>query len=535
MRGAFFGPSMIDRRSLLRAAAAGTAGLAAGGFAVPGLAAEGLSFGATEPFSFEALSARVQGIAGRPYAAPQPAKPDVLWRIDYDAHGRIRYKTDLALFADGPGRFPVTFFHLGRFFQKPVHMHVVENGQAREILYDDRYFDMPPDSPAHELPASSGFAGFRFQEPRDGQLDWHRNDWVAFLGASYFRAIGELGQYGLSARGVAINTVVYDRAEEFPDFTHIWFETPAPRSDSVTVYALMDGPSVVGAFRFVMRRDAAVTMDIDAALVLRRDVARLGLAPMTSMFWFSETAKPTMADWRPEVHDSDGLAMWTGTGEHIWRPLNNPRGIQVSAFSDTTPRGFGLLQRDRVFDHYQDGVFYDRRPSLWVEPRGDWGGGTVQLVENPTDDEIHDNINVMWVPAAPATAGRRFDLSYRLHWAADEPFASPLARCVATRLGNGGQPGTDRPRGVRKFLIEFAGGPLKDMPAGTLPEPVLTASRGAFSYIRTEAVPNDVPGHWRAQFDLTAPGTEPVELRCYLRSGDQILSETWLYQYHPAA
>jgi glucans biosynthesis protein len=524
---------MIERRSFLRAAALGTAGLAAHGFEAPALAAAGLNLGRSTSFSYDELKARVRDMARQPYSAPAPAQPEVLWRIDYDAHGKIRYKTDLAVFAEGPGRYPVTFFHLGRFFQKPVHMHVVEGGQAREILYDARYFEMPGDSPAHELTAGTGFAGFRFQESRDGKLDWRRNDWVAFLGASYFRAIGELAQYGLSARGIAINTVVYDKPEEFPDFTHIWFETPAAGSDAVTVYALLDGQSIVGAYRFVMRRGASVIMDIDASLVLRRDVERLGLAPMTSMFWYSETAKATMVDWRPEVHDSDGLAMWTGSGEHIWRPLNNPRSIQVSAFSDQTPRGFGLLQRDRNFDHYQDGVFYDRRPSLWVEPKGDWGRGTVQLVENPTDDEIHDNINAMWVPAGPAAAGRSFDLSYRLHWAADEPFPSPLARCVATRLGNGGQPGTDRPRGVRKFLLEFLGGPLKDLPPGNLPEPVLTASRGAFSYIRTEAVPNDVPGHWRAQFDLTTSGDEPVELRCFLRSGDQILSETWLYQYHP--
>jgi glucans biosynthesis protein len=524
---------MIDRRAFLSTAALGTAGLAASGFSSPALAASGLSLGAAFPFSFDALRARVRDLAARPYAAPAPAQPDVLFRIDYDQHGRLRYRTDLALFEDGPGRFPVTFFHLGRFFQKPVRMHVVEGGSAREIQYDARYFEMPPDSPAHELTAGTGFAGFRFQEARDGRLDWRRNDWVAFLGASYFRAIGELAQYGLSARGLAVNTVVQDRPEEFPDFTHIWFETPAPGSDTVTVYALLDGQSAVGAYRFAMRRGAAVIMDIDAHLILRRDVARLGLAPMTSMFWYSETAKPTMVDWRPEVHDSDGLAMWTGAGEHIWRPLNNPRGLQVSAFSDQSPRGFGLLQRDRNFDHYLDGVYYDRRPSLWVEPKGDWGRGSVQLIENPTDDEIHDNINAMWVPAEPALAGKTFDLSYRLHWAADQPYPTSLARCVATRLGNGGQAGTDRPRGLRKFMVEFLGGPLSDLPPGALPEPVLTASRGGFSYIRTEAVPNDVPGHWRAQFDLTTTGTEPVELRCFLRHRGQVLSETWLYQYHP--
>jgi glucans biosynthesis protein len=530
---------MIDRRHLLRSAAAATAGLAASGFAPPALASAGLTYGAPTSFSFDALKERVRRMGKEAYTAPQPARPDVLHRLDYDQHGQIKFKTDLALWAEGPSPFPVTFFHLGRYFQKPVRMHVVDMGQAREILYEDHYFDMPATSPARELGKTTGFAGFRFQERRDGKLDWRNNDWVAFLGASYFRAIGENFQYGLSARGLAVNTVVHDVPEEFPDFTQVWFETPAQGGDTVTVYALMDGPSVAGAYRFMMRRDNKVVIDVDSFLMLRRDVTRLGIAPLTSMFWYSETAKPTMIDWRPEIHDSDGLAMWTGAGERIWRPLNNPPRSQVSAFSDATPRGFGLLQRDRSFDHYLDGVFYDRRPSLWIEPRGDWGRGTVQLVENPTDDEIHDNIVAMWVPSEPARAGQDLSYSYRTVWAAEEPDPTPLARCVATRLGNGGAPGTARPRGVRKFMLEFLGGPLKDLPVGLRPEPVLTASRGSFSYIRTEAVPNDVPGHWRVQFDLAAEGREPVELRCYLKGGSgaaggpAVLSETWLYQYHP--
>ncbi len=203
--------------------------------------------------------------------------------------------------------------------------------------------------------------------------------------------------------------------------------------------ALLDGPSAAGAYRFRMRRTKSVVMDIEASLHLRKDVGRFGLAPLTSMYWFSETAKPTAVDWRPEVHDSDGLALWTGTGERIWRPLRNPPRTMVSAFSDERPRGFGLMQRDRLFDHYQDGVYYDRRPSLWVEPLGDWGKGSVQLVENATDDEIHDNVVAMWVPAEPARAGSSHDLAYRLHWVAGNPTratspaSSRPARAMAAR------------------------------------------------------------------------------------------------------
>jgi glucans biosynthesis protein len=253
------------------------------------------------------------------------------------------------------------------------------------------------------------------------------------------------------------------------------------------------------------------------------------------MYWYSEKTKPTAVDWRPEIHDSDGLAIWTGPGERIWRPLNNPPHIITSAFVDENPRGFGLLQRDRSFDHYLDGVYYDRRPSLWIEPLGRWERGSVQLVEIPTDDEIHDNIVAMWVPSEPARAGQALEFRYRMFWTADEPFPTPLARCVGTRMGNGGQAGTVRPKGIRKFMVEFKGEPLTRLGRGIIPRPILSASRGEFSNLITEAVPNDVPGHWRTQFDLTVSGTEPVEMRCYLRNDDQVLSETWLYQYHPSA
>lgn len=529
----------LDRRTLLTGAGA-TATLAALGFTPEALAQQGLKLGQAEDFTFEALKAQAKQMAAQEYQPPPSPRPDVLQRIDYDAHGKIRFKPEMALWANGPSPWPVTFFHLGRYFQKPVRMHVVEAGRAREIIYDESYFEMPADSPARGLPTGAGFAGFRFQESRSGHpgrkgetLDWKKNDWVAFLGASYFRAIGELYQYGLSARGLAIDPAVAGRSEEFPDFTHIWLETPKDGAEYVTVYALISGPSVAGAYRFRMHRGKGVTMEIETAIHLRKDVERLGIAPLTSMFWYSETLKPTAIDWRPEVHDSDGLALWTGPGERAWRPLNNPPRTIASAFVDNNPRGFGLMQRDREVGHYLDGVLYERRPSLWVETEGDWGRGSVQLIEIPTDDEIHDNIVAMWVPEASARAGNAYNYRYTLHWLADEPFPTTLGRVVATRLGNGGQPGTARPKGVRKFMVEFLGPALETIPFGVKPEVVLSASRGSFSYVFAEAMPDDVPGHWRAQFDLTVGGSEPVELRCYLKAGDTVLTETWLYQYLP--
>ncbi len=528
---------MIDRRKFLIST---TAALATIGFKGSAFASQALKLASGEHFSFDILIEGARKLSSQPYV-PLPVPPDdILDKIDYEALQKISFKIDYALFAEGRLPYPVTFFHMGKFSRSPVRMHVVEDGPggtvAREIVYDESYFDMPPDSPAHALGKGSGFAGFRFQESKLGdqaKLDWHKNDWVSFLGASYFRAIGELYQYGLSARGIAVDVAVPDRSEEFPTFTDIYFAPQKPDSELVTVYALLNGPSITGAYRFDMRRDKAVLMDVDSTIFLRKDISRLGIAPMSSMYWFSETIKPTAVDWRPEVHDSDGLALWTGIGERIWRPLNNPAATFASAFNDENPRGFGLLQRDRDFDHYLDGVHYELRPNLWVEPLEHWGKGSVQLVEIPTDDEIHDNIVAMWVPADPATAGKNYRFQYRLHWVAGEPFAPSMARCVATRLGNGGHPGQPRPKGVRKFMIEFHGGQLGSLPFGVKPEPVLWASRGDFSYIFTEAVPDNVSGHWRAQFDFTVAGRDPVEMRLFLKCGTEVLSETWSYDYHP--
>ncbi|MGH6828749.1 MAG: glucan biosynthesis protein [Rhizomicrobium sp.] len=524
---------MADRRSFLLSS---VAVIGAGTLPAWGQGTNGLKLGPRRAFSFGSLAAEAQALAARPYVVPPPLPASLLDRIDYEALGKIHFDTDYALFRDGPGQFPATFFLLGRYSRTPARMYVVEEAaEAREIIYDSAYFVMPPGSPAHVLPAGAGFGGFRFQESRLGDpaiRDWRTNDWVAFQGASYFRAIGELYEYGISARGLTVNVATPGVPEEFPAFTRFYFETPAAVTDRMTVYAFLEGASVAGAYRFVLERTKAVVMEVEARIFQRAN-ATIGLTPLTSMYWFSETKKPTAIDWRPEVHDSDGLAMWAGSGERIWRPLNDPKTVVTSSFEDSNPRGFGLFQRDRVFDHYLDGVHYERRPSLWVEPLDNWGEGSVELVEIPTDDEINDNIVAYWRSRTPSGAGSSLSLRYRLYWTAKEPFPPPLAVCVATRLGRGGQPGKPRPKGVTKFVVEFLGGPLKGLAYGTLPEAVLSAPSGRFSYVFTEAVPDGVDGHWRAQFDFRAASADPVEMRLYLRLGGRTLTETWLYQYHP--
>lgn len=502
-----------------------------------------LTFGPAEPFQFDALKARARDLAAKPYIAPPRPSPEIVSKIDYGIHGSLRYRVDRAVNADGPGHFPVTFFHLGQYFQKSVRMFQLTGGQAREIIYKPSLFDMPADSIARGVSDNAGFAGFRFQESREGQpnranngkLDWKTNDWAAFLGASYLRAIGADYQYGMSARGLAIDTAVAGLTEEFPDFTDFYIENASDKA--ATVYALLSGPSVAGAYKFRLERGKGVTMDVEASLHLRQTVTRFALAPLTSMYWYSETNRTVSPDWRPEVHDSDGLALWTGGGERIWRPLNNPPRTTVSSFTDDNPKGFGLLQRDRNYGNYLDGVHYERRPSVWVEPKGDWGRGAVQLIEIPTDDEVNDNIVAAWVPTEPVKAGQTVEIAYRLHWQNDAPDPGPLARTIATHTGLGGEPGTTiRPKTNRKFIVEFIGGPLAMLPAGAIPEAILSTSRGRIGpRTFTEALANDVPGHWRTIFDVEVTGSDPVELRLFLRSAGQILTETWAYQYHPSA
>lgn len=491
---------------------------------------KGLNFGKAQPFSYEALIERARLAAAKPYEPPYRPAPSVVKRIDYEVHGKIRFKSDSALDATGPGRYPATFFHLGMFFQKSVKMYALRDGQAREILYSPAYFDMPADSIARKLPKDSGFAGFRLHESRK-RSDWKTQDWIAFLGASYFRTIGSLNQYGLSARGLAVNTTA-PGGEEFPDFVEFYLESPTKDDEPVAIYALLDSPSVTGAYRFLCRRKSGVVMDVENVVFLRADVAQLGISPLTSMFWFSEYDKPFRMDWRPEVHDSDGLALWTGSGERLWRPLKNPSRVVTSSFVDKNPRGFGLLQRDRVFEHYLDGVHYDKRPSLWVEPLGDWGAGSVQLVEIPTDDEIHDNIVAFWVPDNPAKKGASYRFRYRMHWQGEEPYpTSNSARVFATRIGRGGEPGKPRPKDVTKFVVEFAGDSLEKLPKDAKVSARITTSRGKISYVFAEQIPSTK--RYRAQFDLTVDGSDPVELRLFLANGKQTLSETWAFQFEP--
>ncbi|HEY4069190.1 MAG TPA: glucan biosynthesis protein D [Burkholderiaceae bacterium] len=518
----------MQRRTLLGTAATAAAfGPAA--LLSPAAQAAGLKpLGKPQRFDFATLKGQARALAAVPYQPAQKPLPPGIANLDWDQYQAIRFRPEHALWTDDKLRFRVELFHLGLFFKRPVRMFEVAGNQAQELAYDPAMFDYGKSGVnGARQPADLGFAGWRFKFHLAPQFDV-----AAFLGASYFRATSGSRQYGLSARGLAIDTGM-PRPEEFPEFVAYYLERPAPDSNTLVVYGLLDSPSVAGAYRFAITPGDTTLMEIDSALYARKDIERLGIAPCTSMFQFGENDHRKANDWRPEIHDSDGLSMQTGNGEWLWRPLRNPRSLSFNAFADHGPRGFGLLQRDRDFANYQDdGVFYDRRPSLWVEPKGDWGAGAVDLVEIPTNDETFDNIVAFWNPADKPKPGQEFLIGYRLYWCREAPSQPPLARCVATRTGLGGIVGQKRNHFAWRFAVDFAGGDLALVDAATRVEPVISVSRGKLEL--TSARPLGAIQGWRAMFDLVPDAsTDPITLRLFLRVDGQPLTETWLYEWSP--
>jgi periplasmic glucans biosynthesis protein len=477
--------------------------------------------GPAQPFSWDKLKAQAAALARKPYA-PRAKPPAGVADVTYDALNSVQYKTSatqLRLAGKGGG---VRFFPINHFQPQPVEIFLVEGNVARPFHYDPALFDMPQDGPLAKLGRNGGFSGFRVMNPSGS------SDWLAFAGASYFRSSGALDQYGLSARGIAIDSGG-PMAEEFPDFTHFWLGRGA--DGSVLVDALMQGPSVTGAYRFTNRKtDDGVFQDVEAAIFVRKDIQRLGIAPLTSMFWYDQAERRKATDWRPEVHDSDCLLILNGNGERLLRPLQNPDGANFSSFADKGPKGFGLLQRDRNHDHYQDdGVFYEKRPSLWVEPKGDWGAGAVTLIELPTNTETNDNVVAFWSPAQPAKAGTQFDLSYRLSWIAGEPLPEGPARVVDLWRGDAGRPGQDVIKGATKLVVDFAGPALRGLGRSSGVAADLSVNGGKAGEPAAYPVVGQAD-RWRLMVDIMPAGKGPVDVRVGLRKGTTPLTEVCLTQ-----
>lgn len=487
--------------------------------ALPGLRA------AEPAIDFEALQFRAKLIAAQPFKEKPSRVPASLREFNYDDYRMIQFDPALAWWSNERRPFELQFFHPGGLYNRTVELNELVGAESKRIEYSPRMFRYRGKKP-WSVPADIGFAGFRIEHAlnQPDKLD----EVAVFLGASYFRALARAQHYGLSARGLALNTG--DPAgEEFPVFEEFWIERPAADAKSVTVYALMDSPSVTGAYQFVITPGVETVIRVRMVVYCRKNPRVFGVAPLTSMFAHGENSGWSQADYRPEVHDSDGLLLATGTGEWIWRPLTNPGTVRVTTFADGAPRGFGLLQRDRQFEHFDDlEACYQMRPSVWVEPLGHWGPGSVRLVELPTADEINDNIAAFWMPAQLPPPGEPIAFEYNLHWMTDPGPRPPAGFVASTRLAN-----VMGRRELKRFVVEFTGGDLTAAPDDPEIEAVVTVGAGARQEGAAVVQRNRFANTWRVVFELKPdPSAPPVELRCFLRKGQHVLTETWSYLWN---
>jgi glucans biosynthesis protein len=485
---------------------------------------------ATIPFSFDLLIDRMRDAASRPYVEPTMELPDIIAKLSYDEYKQIAFRPDRALWADTRSLFRLEAFQMGWLFKTPVRLFEVDGGRANPIVFSGEDFEYrPPLDPADFRDLKmAGVAGFRLHFPlnRPDVFD----EVVVFQGASYFRALGRGSVYGLSSRGIAINTAT-DKPEEFPLFTEFYIERPAPNATDLTLYATLEGPSVTGAFQFRIAPGEETATDVTARFFFRSDIQQIGIAPMNSMFLFGESNHYVFDDYRLQVHDSDGLEIVErGGGRRVWRALNNPVSLANSFFAEDSPQSFALLQRQRAYSDYEDAeAHYERRPSLRVEPNGEWGKGNIQLVEIPSDLEQNDNVVAYWTPAQPAAAGGSLDVTYRLTWGDLKRTDNLLGMAIATRTGVGGPSGIKNEAGLRKFVVDFAGGGLGDLPPETKIDAKTNVVGGEI--VGSTVFKVDVDGAWRLAFDVRPASDAPLELSATLTYGERVLTETWQYQW----
>lgn len=483
-----------------------------------------------QAFSFDILTEAARQRAASPDPAAPPMDP-LLAQLDYDDYQRIAFRPDRSVFAtENPG-WQVQPFHTGWLFDRPVKLFQVKDDTAEPLDFSARDFeyrqgisvDLPDDF------ALPGVAGFKLTGPLN-RADI-QDEVLAFLGASYFRGLGTGNRYGLSARGLAVDSVL-PMPEEFPRFSAFWIEQPEPGTQQITIWASMDSARVTGAWQFVVHPGPTTVMDVTARLFFREAPAQIGIAPLVSMFMFGGVNRARFDDFRPQVHDSDGLRIERADGDVIWRALNNPDRVASSYFAETQPRRFGLHQRSRRFDNFDDAeARYELRPSLDVEPLGDWGSGSVRLFEIPTDLEVHDNIGAFWVPDAPVVPGALTEFAYRLHWGMLNPDpASDLAWVAQTSAGVGGAAGMSNPPDTRKFVVDFQGGLLGRTPEGNQDvTPVVNVAGGEADVIVLSKIPDS--DRWRLTIDIATVSGAIVEINAHIAGNGRKMSEIWTFQW----
>jgi periplasmic glucans biosynthesis protein len=472
---------------------------------------------AAYPFTFETLLEDAKHRAAAAYSPQHSKLPAVLDKLSPEQYRSIQFNPDAGIWRAEQLPFRLELLRAHQNLQTTVTVSTVEDGMATDVVPTQAMFQMAQALPADAGKVSFPLSGFRIRSPINTKKVW--DEFLVFQGASYFRAVAQNLLYGLSARGLAINTAE-PSGEEFPVFTHFWIERPDKHASSIVIYALLESESTTGAYRFTVQPGVDTLTDVDLTLFPRTEMHVVGIAPLTSMFLFDETNRGRLDDYRPEVHDSDGLQIESQSGEHIFRQLANPIKLQVSTFTTQAPHGFGLVQRSRQQGDFQDlDAQYERRPSAWVEPAGEWGPGSVELVEIPSGRETNDNIVAFWRPAQSLTPGHPAHFAYRIIWNAQPAQPKGLGKTVATRSGAS----LDGKR--RVFLLDFVG-------AGEKVDGLrldLSASAGKISNVTLMS--NGAMHGLRAGFEIDPRDADLIELRLRILRGDHPVTETWLYRW----
>lgn len=470
-------------------------------------------------FSLDDVSAKAKELAGQKYEAPRSNLPNEFREMKFADYQKIRFRNEKAEWADQNTPFKLSFYHQGMHFDTPVKINEVTADSVQEIKYDPTRFDFGDVKFDPKATEQLGYAGFRVLYPIN-KAD-KQDEIMTMLGASYFRVVGKGQAYGLSARGMAIDTAL-PSGEEFPRFTEFWIERPKPGEKQLVIFALLDSPRATGAYRLILRPGTDTIVDVKSQMFLRDKVSKLGVAPLTSMYLFGANQPSKVLNYRLELHDSSGLSIHAGNGEWIWRPLNNPKHLSVSNFTVENPKGFGLLQRGRDFSHYEDlDDNYDKRPSAWIEPEGDWGKGTVNLVEIPTADETNDNIVAFWSPAELPEVGKPLDVSYRLHWTMDEkalhPADSAWVKQTLRSTGDVKQSNLIRqPDGSVAYLVDFEGPSLKALPSDAPVRSQVSVSDNA-ELVENSVRYNEHTKGWRLTLRMKIKDAgKPTEMRAAL-------------------
>ena len=482
---------------------------------------------AAQAFGFEDVAARARDLAASSYKPPVAQLPQEVRDLDYDAYRDIRFRPERALWRAEKLPFELMFFHPGRSYQEPVRINTLEPSGTKRIDFDPALFDYGRNKLDPKKLRNAAFAGFRVHYALNKPN--YKDELLVFLGASYFRAVGQGQTYGLAARGLAIDTAAAP-GEDFARFSEFWIERPRPGATSLTIFALLDAQRMAGAYRFVLTPGADTVMQVTARVYAREAVTKLGIAPLNSMFAFGEN-QPGRDDYRPEVHDSDGLSIANGNGEWIWRPLVNPKRLLVTSFAATNPKGFGLMQRDRSPASYEDPeALYERRPSAWVEPIGNWGAGRVELVQIPTPDETNDNIVAYWIPDQALAVKQPMNFAYRLHWHMTGQTPVGKGWVVQTRRGRGY---VKEPDGDLNFVVDFDGPVLRALKPDVRLESVVEI--GGNAQMREQNLfRNRVSGAWRLTVRVKrADAAKPIELRAQIKQASEPVTEIWSYIVPP--